>query len=874
MNSTLTLNPTLTTNTAFTSTQSLNDLVKAASKVISPLGPISTFAARTPWVGMEQESFEEVARRLKTIVDVDIYPNEFVLRSAQNRGEIRQEFLEIQLQKWLDSQSLDIPHDVAERFCRSALLLDDPLPSKPLEISELKKIIKKVSHFNCRIIKKQTVKTFSQRMEQLGDGRIAKDLNRHMIKWCKLFLDDIQAVWSMPNRENGFYDAWRGIIKYDPSLKSTVRKKLNEGPQNADDALMNALQEMDIPFKEIQEYLEAHLYALPGWAGMMLWRSQQSAKEHSLLLEYLAVRVSMECALIKPYLPLPKQDIDAKAFLEPLVSAWAQWGDMPVSLISQLPPTELEAYLTLAYRFDKVARYRLWLEAWEKTYEDQLMKLITSKQSIVRKMDKTVMAQFVFCIDVRSEPFRRQLEQEGPFETIGAAGFFGLPIATTKLCSHHSHNSLPVMFNPQFKVKEISSDIELKQYQQRNQVVNSLSSTFKTMKHSLPSSMLLPEISGPWLGVQTLARSFIPKWAGSTFHKIQKKWLRKPFTKFTIEREHTIASELPIGFTDGEKVNYVRQALKMMGLTNHFAPIVVICGHGSYSTNNPYSSALDCGACGGASSGFNARVFASLCNLPKVRQTLEKEGISIPEDTVFVAAEHITTTDELKWLYVPELSNTAKDAFNQVESILLKVSEKANAERIPQLPNIHLNYKKPKAEAERFAEDWSEVRPEWGLAGNAAIIIGERRLTQDCNLNGRVFLHNYNWQNDKNGDLLEAIINGPGTVCEWINLQYYASTVAPHYYGSGSKTTQTVTAGIGVMQGNASDLLIGLPWQSVMQSDQNIYHSPIRLLVVIQAPREYVERTLSHNQAFNQKVQNGWVRLASIDPEGIWESWS
>ncbi|HWI47048.1 MAG TPA: putative inorganic carbon transporter subunit DabA, partial [Rummeliibacillus sp.] len=415
---------------------------------------------------------------------------------------------------------------------------------------------------------------------------------------------------------------------------------------------------------------------------------------------------------------------------------------------------------------------------------------------------------------------------------------------------------------------------DLKQYKQRENTASSLSHTFKTMKHNMLSNLLLPEISGPWLSLQTLARSFVPQKTGYAMRKIREKWLYKPSTKLSLEHMHTLDSKLQVGFSEKEQVFYARQALRMMGLANHFAPLVIICGHGSHSTNNPYSSALDCGACGGASSGFNARVLATLCNLPKVREVLETEGIVIPKETVFVAAEHITTLDELRFLYVPELSEAAQESFDCIQTKLSKVRDEANAERIVQLPTLDSHHKNPQAEVQRFAEDWSEVRPEWGLARNATFIIGERKLTKECNLEGRAFLHNYQWKNDINGDILAKIIAGPAKVAQWINLQYYASTVAPHYYGSGNKTTQTITAGIGVMQGNASDLLSGLPWQSVMQSDQEAYHDPLRLLVVIQAPRKHIERLLDRNPVFLQKVQHGWIRLASIDPEGQWESWS
>ena len=46
---------------------------------------------------------------------------------------------------------------------------------------------------------------------------------------------------------------------------------------------------------------------------------------------------------------------------------------------SKVSSTEAKARLTLSYRFDKILRNQLWLEAWEKTYEDQLKEMITSK---------------------------------------------------------------------------------------------------------------------------------------------------------------------------------------------------------------------------------------------------------------------------------------------------------------------------------------------------------------------------------------------------------------------------------------------------------------------------------------------------------------
>lgn len=849
----------------------INVLIESASRVIAPLGPISTFAARNPWMGLEKQSFDQVASWLRNTRDVDIYPSASMILSAKNKGEIDEAFVKMGLQRWLDSHSFNIPRDVVERFCHAALKLD-PLPSSLLSSLKLEKLVEDFSELNTDSIGNFPMQPISSNIENQDGERLVNILDHYVIKWCKLFLDDSQAGWTMPNREEGFYRAWQRLTQYDPALSKKQRESLKGWPQEAHLALQEALFALEIPKSEIQTYLEGHLLSLPGWAGMMLWRSRQSSHEHTLLTEYLAVRISMEWALIKPYLPLINQRSEKKVSIAPLLASWIHWGDLTIEEWSKMPAAEQNEYLSFAYSFDEKLRRKIWLEAWEKTHTDRLSQKIISKQCETNDK-KSAIAQFAFCIDVRSEPFRRQLEKEGPFETVGVAGFFGLPIATSELGNNHSHSSLPVILKPRHKIKEFADENELKSYQQRKQAVNSLSYTFKMMKQNVLSSLLLPELSGPWLSLQMLARSFVPRGADRFIRELREAWLRKPNTTLSLNHDHNKEEEIPVGFSEDEKVNYARQALKMMGLTKNFAPLVVICGHGSKSTNNPYAAALDCGACGGAAGGFNARVLAALCNLPTVREELSSEGIKIPDDTVFVAAEHITSVDELHWIYVPELSKAAQEAFNCIEAIMPKVSHKANEVRLTQLPNIQSKIKNPKAEAHRFAEDWSEIRPEWGLARNAAFIIGQRELTRDCDLEGRAFLHNYDWKQDESGDLLANIIAGPGTVTQWINLQYYASTVAPHFYGSGNKATQTVTAGLGVMQGNASDLLAGLPWQSVMQSDHEAYHSPLRLLIVIQAPRKYVKRLLNNDSAFREKVQNGWVRLASIDPEGRWENW-
>jgi uncharacterized protein YbcC (UPF0753/DUF2309 family) len=165
------------------------------------------------------------------------------------------------------------------------------------------------------------------------------------------------------------------------------------------------------------------------------------------------------------------------------------------------------------------------------------------------------------------------------------------------------------------------------------------------------------------------------------------------------------------------------------------------------------------------------------------------------------------------------------------------------------------------------------VRPEWGLAGNAAFIAAPRERTRHLNLGGRVFLHNYRHSADTTKSTLELIMTAPMVVANWINLQYYASTVNNRLWGSGNKVTHNVVGTFGIQQGNGGDLQAGLPLQSV-HNGETWMHEPVRLSVLIEAPRSDIDAVIAELQRrVKANAERAWfTHLLTEDGATIWQS--
>lgn len=725
-------------------------------------------------------------------------------------------------------------------------------------------------------------------------------LNELLIPFCAAFTDQGFAQWTLPDRDAGFYrafvelyhrpggtpDAWQQHV---PAELSRLRSA-GIGPL---ESLVESLDLLGVDDVELDDFIIKELLALRGWAGMLHQMEVRGDRVPTpvpagTLLEYLAVRLVLErIALTKvaheklnydgPLDQLRKVardsmvcddsvNIEQRAFLVFQLAQLMGWCPSKLAHMTAAPWRKMISEIE---SFTSLERRRLFQLAYERGFRIQTLDAIAFHPRHVPTWKPAPRFQTIYCIDAREESFRRHLEEVAPdTETFSAAGFFGVTMYFRGAADANFAASCPVVVRPQHWVEEEVVYTLQESHRNRARARRALGTAtrrFHLESRGMTGGALLTMSLGLLASVPLVARVLFPRWTARVTRLAGSMLQPPPVTRLRMERQAVTPGPVgdQIGYTVDEMANIGERTLRDIGLTSGFSRLVMFLGHGSFCLNNPHKSAYDCGACTRAG-GANARAIAIILNDVRVREILSGHGLKIPRDTVFLGGLHNTCDDTITFADLDLLPSSHIKDYEAARRTLEAACERNAHERCRRFYSAPLTISQTEAmrHVERRAEDLSQTRPEYGNASNAICVVGRRSRTRGLYLDRRPFLMSYDpTQDDGEHNILARILSAVVPVCEGINMQYYLSHVDSTGWGSGTKLPHNVASLLGVMNGATSDLLPGLPWQSVE------IHEPLRCLFVIETTVEAMNSIMERNPVVGRILRNGWVQLAVLSPE-------
>jgi uncharacterized protein YbcC (UPF0753/DUF2309 family) len=796
----------------------LQTLLSNARKRVAPLWPLESFVAVNPFLGFSGERFERACQTMDRVAGARmLMPREQYLAWIEE-GRIRAEDLE---------EALSIAREF-EGAPQSLDALHAALASTPS-------------------YEGAAFQTVADVCDGGTDGQSNRRVLEDISKWCAAYWDDGQSAWQMPWRHLPLYQAWRATTAIDRTADLSglrgFRAVVATLPEDPATTIEWVIDELGLGEAALDGYLHKALGSVAGWAAYaryLGWKSELDGEEDGTVTELLAIRLAWDYALFT------LQAEQKRAAWQAALQTMNEAGRAPAVNQDRVIDAILQGAFEAAYRRRLVAKLNANSDAPE----------AAGRMAV----------QAAFCIDVRSEVYRRALESVAPrAQTIGFAGFFGFPIEYVSIGQSSGPAQCPVLLNPKFVIKEGiagADEDESTEVLGLRLLRRRAAKAWKSFKSSAVSSFVY---------VETAGLAFAGKLVGDA------TGLTRPVSHPSADGldDEVLKRIVPVveegalgvrktGIPQADRVALAEGALRGMSLTKDFARLVLLTGHGSTMVNNAHAAGYDCGACGGHPGDANARIAAEVLNDPGVRSALRFRGISIPEDTWFVGCLHDTTTDEITIFDRDSIPDSHAGDVEQAESWLAEASRIARRERAT---TLNVGTGDVDESIARRTRDWSQVRPEWGLARNAAFIAARRDHTRSVDLEGRVFLHDYDWTTDEGWKVLELIMTAPMVVASWINLQYYGSAVNQEAFGSGNKTLHNVVGTLGVLEGNGGDLRVGLPSQAVHDGRQ-LFHEPVRLNVFIEAPTAQIDAMIEKHDNVRELVDNNWIHLLAIGEEG------
>lgn len=779
-------------------------VAEAAAKRIPPLWPLENFVAVNPFVGLTDHAFVSSCELMQKVAPGGMQQHPTYYRQQIANGHITENDIKQALER-----SHEVTHFLPKGFTKRTT------PEDVLRFIESPNRPKQA----------ERPYTIAERVDQKHLTQWDEKINHAIAEFCAAYFASEDSEWPMPQRDLGFYRAWREFAASDSELEqhglTGFCTQAASFPTTIDQAVCDSLTRLQISPHIAETYLHRLLFSLRGWAGHLQYLDREAAlrdREERHLMGLLAIKLLCEVALSEKFqtqipLPTPSTAVDEKK--------------------------EVSEGTAMLYLLQLAAEISL---------ERKTLLGLGSAAKPMGELEPPK-AQAVFCIDVRSEVLRRHLETEAEWlQTKGFAGFFGLPMSYQTIEQQPAHSRCPVLLSPSLHIQETSCHPQqTAKIHKHMELRSAWQQSWQTLKSSASACFSFVESAGLFFGIGLWRKSF-PK----------------------VDTANEIHSDLGPdldGIPESSRAQTAFQILNGMGLTEGFAKVVLLVGHGATTTNNPYDSSYQCGACGGHSGDANARLAATLLNDPDVRTRLNAEYcVEIPWTTWFLPALHNTTTDEVSLLNTHKAPNHLRTLLVDLEAALHSASRRTRIERGTKL-GLSSSNRDHLQSLVRKSSDWSEIRPEWGLAGNALFVAAPRWRTHAANLEGRAFLHDYDHQNDSDNSVLELIMTAPMVVANWINLQYLASSANPTNFGSGTKVLHQAIGNLGVCSGNGGDIQTGLPLQA-LHDGEHFIHEPIRLHVLIEAPQEAIDAIIEAQVIVRQLVENQWIHLFSIDDTG------
>jgi len=718
-----------------------------------------------------------------------------------------------------------------------------------------------------------------------------------LIRWCAAFLDQGVAAWPMPGRDRGLLAAVAELYgspfgpteSWSRALPQALAAVRGRTPL---DVVAEELDRLGIPPEHEEEFITRSLLALRGWAGMIRQFEERPDRAPveavpATLRDFLALRLVCDRVAVEwlagrfgrrgdlPGLWTELRDRNppqrgpgtvARAYL---LCQVAQLVGLTVHDIRGLDENELTRLESAVNGFDTLSRRRLFHLAYERRHRIGVLDALAAHSQLApASTSPRPTLQMIFCIDERCESFRRHVEEQGQdFETFGTAGFFAVPMYYQGVDDWHAKPLCPIVVRPNHTVFEVPLDDAVathRFWQATRRWLGRLTGSVSSSGRSLIRGGIFTAVGGAVAAVPLVARVAFPRLTADLGRRAAAAARRRLPTRLDLERSSAVplSNGTHAGFDLEEMAGVVRRVLEDIGLTSRFARLVVVLGHGSSSLNNPHESAYDCGACGGGRGGPNARAFAQMANDPRVRQRLAAGGLAIPADTMFVGGMQDTCADTVSLFDVGSLPPGHSEDLRRFTEVIDRARTANARERCRRFESAPLDL--TGVEAIRHvagrSSDLAQVRPELGHATNAVCIIGRRSRTRGLFLDRRAFLVSYDPDADGDGAILTRTLAAVGPVGAGINLEYLFSAIDPVGYGCGTKLPHNITGLVGVMDGHASDLRTGLPWQMVE------IHEPVRLLLVVDAPQERILAAAERLPAVRRLVVNRWLQVVAWNP--------